>query len=141
MGLTGAAVRQVTYRMMVDPSQVANGACRTWLDVPAIRGRVTDAETGEPIARAWVRVVGVHHDGSVALTDSTGAYAISGLGEGAHQLQFEHECYFSITVPVAYYLDYETPVSLNIGLPYRHQKLHAVRSTWNDWLAGCVRLQ
>lgn len=53
----------------------------------SIAGKITDAETGEPICGASVMVVGTKFG---TLTDSTGCYTIGGVAPGAYQVRLSH---------------------------------------------------
>ena len=57
----------------------------------AIKGLVIDGVTGNPIPRARVRLMsGPAASRSPILTDSTGAFELTGLPEGPHNLMVEN---------------------------------------------------
>jgi hypothetical protein len=68
----------------------------------AIKGRVIDGVTGNPISRARVRLTsGPAGSRSPILTDSTGAFELAALPSGAHNLVVEKATYMAARYPDA----------------------------------------
>ena len=63
-----------------------------FIDVPSslVRGRVVDAQTGAPVARAFVRM---RNSGFTALSDTTGRFTFERVPVGDYQLHAEHIAY------------------------------------------------
>lgn len=61
----------------------------------SICGRVTDAETGRPVARAgvFVRTAEGAYTGRVGASDGTGAYCVDGIAPGTYDLEIRHDDY------------------------------------------------
>jgi hypothetical protein len=101
------------YRQVVAAAvMAASGAAATaQVHVPAaqprdqrpgtaiIRGRVIDAVTGTPVARARVRVVGGQSSRPVVLTDADGRFVFTGVSQGALTLTAEKATYTPAQYP------------------------------------------
>src|SRR4029453_97262 len=66
-----------------------------------IRGRVVDGVTGDPIARARVRVMSGPSSSSPVLTDAEGLFAVTGLPSGGTSLMVEKATYIPSRIPDA----------------------------------------
>ncbi len=61
----------------------------------SVCGRVTDAETGRPVARAgvFVRTPDGAYTGRVGASDDTGAYCVPDVAPGTYDLEIRHDDY------------------------------------------------
>jgi 5-hydroxyisourate hydrolase-like protein (transthyretin family) len=59
-----------------------------------LKGRVTDEATGQPVAKAWVKLYRPVRDhwslGTATVTGDDGSYAFYGLDSGTYRLEFAH---------------------------------------------------
>ncbi len=65
----------------------------------AIKGRVVDGVTGNPVSRARVRLMSGPGPRPPVLTDSTGTFELTALPSGAHSLMVEKSTYLAAAIP------------------------------------------
>ena len=88
----------------VPPTPAVQGQPRDRMPVrrvgtAVIRGRVVDGVTGDPIARARVRVMSGPTSSSPVLTDAEGLFAVTGLPSGGTGLMVEKATYIPSRIP------------------------------------------
>lgn len=65
----------------------------------AIKGRVVDAQTSTPVARALVRLIGPADSRAVVTTDASGVFAFTALPAGAYSLSIGKSTYLQTQFP------------------------------------------
>lgn len=84
----------VTRTVTLTVNTVTTGVDAQMQPWGVLKGRVTDEATGQPVAKAWVKLYRPVRDhwslGTATVTGDDGSYAFYGLDSGTYRLEFAH---------------------------------------------------